>query len=198
MCAGAQLEPQHEGVGHSHPSVSGPTFLLQSDHPALHAYEQRRVLLLVLVPQKAFVALFSWQVMPHPPQLAGVSSSSHVAPHSVSPTGQADVQTPLSQIRLPPHGVPSGTSGFVHTPVAGLQEPGTWHESTGAHTTGLTPVQVPFWHTSVMVHAFPSSQNVPFGAGATVQRPEGARQKLVWHGLMFGQKTGFDPTHTPA
>jgi hypothetical protein len=42
-----------------------------------------------------------------------------------------------------PQLVPSGALGFEHVPLAGLQEPATWHWSLAWQTTGLLPVQVP-------------------------------------------------------
>jgi hypothetical protein len=55
----AQPKLQQMGVGHSHPSVSGAILLLQSVHPVLHAYEQLRLPLpLLLMPQEGLVALF--------------------------------------------------------------------------------------------------------------------------------------------
>jgi hypothetical protein len=53
--------PQHAGVAHSHPSVSGAVPLLQSEAPALQVYEQ---LVPLQVEADAFVRL---QVLP--PQL---------------------------------------------------------------------------------------------------------------------------------
>src|SRR5439155_1124394 len=45
--------------------------------------------------------------------------------------------------------------GAAHTPVAGLQGPGSWHWSA-VQTTGFAPMQLPFWQASVCVQALPS------------------------------------------
>ncbi len=52
-------------------------------------------------------------------------------------------------------------TGLEQAPVAVLQVPAAWHESSAAHITGLPPVQVPAWQESLWVHASPSSQAVP-------------------------------------
>src|SRR3989442_1498804 len=50
--------------------------------------------------------------------------------------------------------------GAEHTPVAGLQVPGSWHWSA-VQTTGFAPMQLPFWQAAVCVQALPSLQAVP-------------------------------------
>jgi len=62
-------------------------------------------------------------------------------------------------------------AGFEHTPVDGLQVPASWHWSGAGHTTLFPPVQVPPWQVSVWVHAFPSSQALPFGFGGFEHTP---------------------------
>src|SRR5207249_4671089 len=54
--------------------------------------------------------------------------------------------------------VPSGFAGFEQVPVAGSHVPATWHWSLAVQVTGLAPTQVPAWHVSVCVQAFPSLQ----------------------------------------
>ena len=50
------------------------------------------------------------------------------------------------------------------------------------HTTGLLPVQVPFWQLSVWVQAFPSLQVVPFAAAGFEQMPvAGLHVPATWH-----------------
>jgi hypothetical protein len=51
--------------------------------------------------------------------------------------------------------------GVLHTPVDGLQDPATWHSSIAAQFFGLLPTQVPAWHWSVWVQAFPSPHGEP-------------------------------------
>jgi hypothetical protein len=63
------------------------------------------------------------------------------------------------------HAVPFGAGGSEQTPVAELQVPATWQESLAVHATGLDPAHEPDWQVSVRVHALPSLQAVPFGAG---------------------------------
>jgi hypothetical protein len=60
--------------------------------------------------------------------------------------------------------VPFAAVGFEHAPLLGLHVPATWHWSLAAHVTGFDPVQMPAWHESLCVHAFPSLQLVPFEA----------------------------------
>src|SRR5439155_20635785 len=86
--------------------------------------------------------------------------------------GYGPRQEPLWQVSifvqaLPSlHAVPLLAFGLEHWPVAVSQVPATWHWSSAAHTTGLEPVQVPFWQVSVWVQALPSLQAVPFRAMA--------------------------------
>jgi hypothetical protein len=67
----------------------------------------------------------------------------------------------LSSLQL----MPSSASGLEHLPVAELQVPATWQSSNAMQTTGLLPMQEPFWQVSVCVQAFPSSQRVPLDFG---------------------------------
>src|SRR5439155_1876764 len=88
---------------------------------------------------------------------------------AVQTTGFEPVQLPLWQVSvcvqaLPSlHAVPLLAFGLEHRPVAVSQVPATWHWSSAVQTTGLEPVQVPFWQVSVCVQALPSLQAVPFG-----------------------------------
>src|SRR5207253_1179292 len=88
---------------------------------------------------------------------------------AVQTTGLEPVQLPPWQVSvwvqaLPSlHAVPLLAFGLEHRPVAVLQVPATWHWSSALQTTGLEPVQVPFWQVSVWVQALPSLQAVPFG-----------------------------------
>jgi len=90
--------------------------------------------------------------------------------------GLLPVHTPAWQESLCVHllassqGDPSAAAGLEHTPVAGLHVPATWHASSAMQTTGLVPVQGPRWQVSVVVHALPSLQTVPFGAVGCWQR----------------------------
>ena len=54
-------------------------------------------------------------------------------------------------------------SGWSRRPSPGCTSPPTWQVAGAGHVTGFAPVQVPFWHVSVCVHALPSLHVVPFG-----------------------------------
>src|SRR5947199_14240 len=72
--------------------------------------------------------------------------------------------------------------GAEHTPVAGLQGPGSWHWPT-ARTTGFAPTQLPFWQASVCVQALPSLQAVPLVlfVGAEHTPVAGLQVPGSWH-----------------
>src|SRR3989442_13582242 len=72
--------------------------------------------------------------------------------------------------------------GDEHTPVAGLQVPGSWHWSA-VQTTGLAPTQLPFWQVSVCVQASPSLQAVPLVlfVGAEHTPVAGLQVPGSWH-----------------
>src|SRR2546430_4033415 len=96
------------------------------------------------------------------------------------------------------HAVPSGLAGFEHTPVDGLQVPASWHWSGAGHTTLFPPVQVPPWHVSVCVHAFPSLHAVP-SALEGIEHPPVApsHEPGSWHWSGAGHTTPFAPLHAP-
>src|SRR5437867_259135 len=87
--------------------------------------------------------------------------------------------------------------GAEHTPVAGLQVPGWWHWSA-VQTTGLAPMQLPFWQVSVCVQALPSLQAVPLVlvVGAEHTPVAGLQVPGWWHWSAV-QTTGFAPTQLP-
>jgi len=65
-------------------------------------------------------------------------------------------------------------------------------------TTGLPPVQTPVWQVSVRVQALPSSQAVPSGWGALLQRPRtGSQTPATWH-WSAGQVWNEPPAQMPA
>src|SRR5438132_14086674 len=84
--------------------------------------------------------------------------------------------------------------GAEHTPVAGLQVPGSWHWSA-VQTTGFAPTQLPFWQASVCVQASPSLQAVPSSFSGAAQVTAAAGQEPAasrcWRD---GETTGFAPT----
>jgi hypothetical protein len=67
------------------------------------------------------------------------------------------------------------------------------------HVTGLDPTQEPELQVSVRVHALPSSQTVPLGAGGLEHVPDaGLQMPATWHWSEAVQATEFEPTHAPA
>ena len=96
------------------------------------------------------------------------------------------------------HAVPLALFGFEQIPVAGLHVPASWHWSCAAHTTGLAPVHAPDWHVSDWVHAFPSSQALPFALLAVPHMP--AVQTATRHALPGAWQSAavMHPTHWPA
>jgi hypothetical protein len=94
--------------------------------------------------------------------------------------------------------VPSGLFGLEHTPVAGLQVPGSWHWFSAVHTTGFVPVQIPAWQLSVCVQRSPSLQPEPFGLLGLEQRPvAGAQVPAAWHWSSGVHTIGLLPTQVP-
>src|SRR5439155_4177291 len=96
---------------------------------------------------------------------------------AVQTTGLPPAQIPLWQVSVCVHALPSlqavplAFAGFEHVPAAGSQVPATWHWSEAEQTTGLEPVQVPFWQVSVCVQALPSLQGVLSGWGVLEHPP---------------------------
>jgi hypothetical protein len=89
--------------------------------------------------------------------------------------------------------VPSPTSELAHCPLAGLHVE-AWHWSIGVHTTGLPPVQVPFWQVSVSVHGFWSLQVVPLFAAGLLHIPvAGSQVPALWHWSLAVHTTWFAP-----
>jgi hypothetical protein len=119
-------------------------------------------------------SLFGFEQSPvaesHAPTLWHWSAAAHT-------TGSEPKHAPASHTSvcvqaLPSlHSVPFGLAGLLHTPVAGLQVPASWHWSLDPHTIGLLPVHRPLWQVSFCVQWFPSLQAVPFGSGGFEQSP---------------------------
>jgi hypothetical protein len=60
-----------------------------------------------------------------------------------------------------------------------------------------TPAHTPAWHTSLAVHAFPSSHAVPSGREGLEQTPvAGSQTPAAWHASEGVQVTGV-PAQTP-
>jgi hypothetical protein len=96
------------------------------------------------------------------------------------------------------HGVPSVIFGFEHTPLEGSHVPATWHWSRAMQVTGLPLVQLPPWHVSPTVHAFPSLHPSPFPAFGFEHVPvEGLHVPATWHWSIAVQVTGLPPVHMP-
>lgn len=110
------------------------------------------------------------------------------------------MHTPLWQLSLcvhalpSSHAVPSGSAGVEHMPVAGSHVPATWHESSGAHTTGAPAVQTPIWQVSAMVQPLPSLHAVPLDLAGFEHRPvAGSHVPAPWHWSRAVQTT---PVHS--
>src|SRR5205823_6304074 len=120
------------------------------------------------LPSLHAVPLLAFGLEHRPVAVSQVPATWHWS-EEVKTTGLEPVQVPFWQVSvcvqaLPSlHAVPLLAFGLEHWPVAVLQVPATWHSSTALQTTGLEPVQVPFWQVSVWVQALPSVQAVPFG-----------------------------------
>ena len=107
-------------------------------------------------------------------------------------------ESPVVQRLLSVHAVPFAAFGFEHVPVAGLQVPAVWHASSGVHTTGVDPVQVPPWQVSIRVQPSPSLHDVPFAAFGFEHMPvAGLHAPATWH-WSSGMHTTAEPAQTPA
>src|SRR5437867_2151308 len=120
---------------------------------------------------------------------------------AVQTTGLAPTQLPFWQVSVCVQALPSLQAvplvlvvGTEHTPVAGLQVPGSWHWSA-VQTTGLAPTQLPFWQMSVCVQALPSLQAVPLVlvVGAEHTPVAGLQVPGSWHWSAV-QTPGSAPT----
>jgi hypothetical protein len=96
------------------------------------------------------------------------------------------------------HVAPSALLGFEHVPLLTSQVPAAWHWSDAEQTTGFAPVQVPAWHVSVCVQAFPSLQVAPSALLGFEHVPLLTSQvPAAWHWSEAEQTTGLLPWHTP-
>jgi hypothetical protein len=94
--------------------------------------------------------------------------------------------------------VPFGFAGSEQSPDAGLHVPPSWHGSVAAHTTGLSPRQVPERHLSVRVQALPSLQTLPSALAGFVHAPVAMSQAPGrWQSSDAVQTTGLPPVQTP-
>jgi hypothetical protein len=123
---------------------------------------------------------------------------------AVHTTGFEPVQEPPSQAYawlhglVPVHTVPSATGALEQVPLLGSHVPAVWQSSVATHVTGFDPVQVPVWHVSVCVHAFPSVHDVPSDAGGFEQAPVlGVHVPATWHWSLAVQVTGLPPVQAP-
>jgi hypothetical protein len=116
----------------------------------------------------------------HVPAVWHVSSATHVtvAPLVHAPALHVSfVVQPLPSL----HTLPSGFAGLLHVPVVGSHVPALWHWSCAVHVT-LVPVHAPLLHASLVVHALPSSHDVPSAFGEYVHCPDvGSHVPPVWH-----------------
>src|SRR2546428_43507 len=107
---------------------------------------------------------------------------------AVEATGLLPVQSPLWQVSVCVHALPSlqalplAFAGFEHVPVVGEQVPATWHWSEAVQTTGLPPVHTPLWQVSVCVQALPSLQALPLVFAGFEHVPVAGEQvPATWH-----------------
>src|SRR5207249_746043 len=123
---------------------------------------------------------------------------------AVQTTGFAPTQLPFWQVSVRERALPALRAvpvglcvGAEHTPVAGLQVPGSWHWSA-VQTTGFAPTQLPFWQVSVCVQALASLQAVPLvlSVGAEHTPVAGLQVPGWWHWSAV-QTTGLAPTQLP-
>jgi len=78
--------------------------------------------------------------------------------------------------------VPFALFGFEQIPVLELHTPAIRHWSIAVQTTAVPPAQVPFWHVSPVVHAFPSLQDAPLAFSGFEQTPVvGLHMPVSWH-----------------
>jgi hypothetical protein len=83
--------------------------------------------------------------------------------------------------------------------LSGLQTPTSWHWSSALHTTATTPAQLPAVHTSLFVHALPSSQIVPFAFAGLVHDPVAtSHTPATWHWSSAEQTFGLPAEQLPA
>src|SRR5881392_157761 len=128
------------------------------------------------------------------PSSQGVPSGSWALP----------VHSPAWQVSTVVHPLPSlqGVSlslfGFEHCPEVGSQVPASWHWSSAVQTTGLEPVQVPFWQVSAWVQALPSLHAVPLLAFGWEHWPVAVSQvPATWHWSEAVQTAGMGTVPVP-
>src|SRR5262245_11238708 len=93
---------------------------------------------------------------------------------------------------LGPHAVPSGLTGLLHMPLAGLHTPGSWQLSVAAQVTGAPAAQVSFW-----VQPLPSLQLEPSILLGLEHMPlAGLHTPATWHWSSGLQVTAVPP-HMP-
>jgi hypothetical protein len=96
------------------------------------------------------------------------------------------------------HGVPSGFAGLEHDPEAESHVPASWHSSDAGQSFAVPLVHMPAWHASPLVHALPSSHDVPSAFATSEHLPVVlSHVPAVWHWSFAVQVTGFEPTHCP-
>jgi len=83
-------------------------------------------------------------------------------------------------------------------PFAGLQV-SVVQALPSSQLVAVPPVQVPFWHVSVVVQALPSLQEVPLPTGGWLEHAPlaGLHVPAAWHWSMGGQVTGAPLVQTP-
>jgi hypothetical protein len=123
----------------------------------------------------------------------------------VHATGVPLVHAPETQVSAVKHrfpvlqAVPSGASGLLHTPVAGLQVPAVVQGPVAVQVTGVPLAQVPATQVSPVKQRSPLVQAVPSGRAGLVQTPvAGLHTPATVHGPLATHTTGVPLVHAPA
>ncbi len=77
--------------------------------------------------------------------------------------------------------VPLPLIGLLHTPVAELQVPASWHWSLARQMTGSEPLQAPAWQLEAAVHGSPSLHVLPSSLGLATHWPVAGLHVPVLH-----------------
>src|SRR5881628_639179 len=120
--------------------------------------------------------------------------------------GVVCVHTPLSQVLIPLHMLPSSQSaplvfaGFEHMPVLVSQVPAVWQASEAVQVTGgVVCVHTPLWQVLIPLHMSPSSPSAPSVFAGFEHMPVLVLQvPAVWQASEAVQVTGgVVCVHTP-
>jgi hypothetical protein len=133
-----------------------------------------------------------------------IAAPLHASAAPVHTTAVPALHTPVLQVSLwvhafpSEHDVPSGATGFVHAPVAGLHVPAVWQASLGVQVTaGVVVTQLPAaLQVSTPLHALPSEHEVPTATGVCVTPTAGSHASAV-QGLPSSTVGAVPARHEP-